>query len=105
MGAKQYSIEYKKEALKLVNEVGTTKAMEELGIPKGTLYGWIAKEKRGEIDLGIGTRSPSDTLSLAEEVKQLRKQVKDYEKEIARINKLNTFLDEASRFFASSRQK
>ena len=105
MSTKEYTSEYKIEAVKLAKEIGVAKAMEELGVPKGTLYGWIAKEKSGEIDLGKGTRSPSNALSLAEEVKVLRQKVKEQEKEIARVNKLNTFLDEASRFFASSQPK
>ena len=98
-------MEYKIEAVKLAKEIGVAKAMAELGIPKGTLYGWIAKEKIGEIDLGPGTRSPSQTLSFAEENKALRQKVKEQEKEIARLNKERTFLEEATRFFASSQPK
>ncbi len=103
--AKEYTSEYKKEAVKLAKEVGAKQASSELGVPKGTLYGWIEKEKKGEIDLGAGGRTPSNALSLAEEIKLLREKNKEYEKEIARINKINTFLEEATRFFASSRQK
>ena len=105
MGAKEYTMEYKKEAIKLSKEVGAKQAMTELNLPRGTLYGWLAKEKTGEIDLGVGSRTPSNALALAEEIKILREKNKEYEKEIARINKINTFLEEATRFFAVSRQK
>ena len=105
MGTKEYTSEYKKEAVKLAKEVGAKQASLELDVPKGTLYGWLEKEKNGEIDLGVGSRTPSNALSLAEEIKVLREKNKEYEKEIARINKINTFLEEATRFFAASRQK
>jgi transposase len=103
--AKEYTSEYKKEAVKLAKEVGAKQAATELGVPPGTLYGWLDKEKKGEIDLGAGSRTPSNALSLAEEIKLLREKIKEYEKENARINKVNTFLEEATRFFATSRQK
>lgn len=105
MGLREYTNEYKIEAVKLVRKVGVKQAAVELGVPKGTIYGWVEKEKIGEIDLGVGSRTPSNVLSLAEENKVLREKTKDQEKEIARLNKLNAFLDEASRFFASSQQK
>ena len=105
MGTKEYTIEYKKEAIKLAKEIGTKQASVELGVPKGTLYGWMEKEKNGEIDLGVGSRTPANALSLAEEIKVLREKNKEYEKENARLNKINTFLEEATRFFAASRQK
>jgi len=105
MGTKEYTIEYKKEVIKLAKEVGATQAGMELGVPKGTLYGWLDKGKNGEIDLGVGSRTPSNALFLAEEIKVLREKNKEYEKENARLNKINTFLEEATRFFAASRQK
>jgi transposase len=44
-------------------------------------------------------------MTLAEEVKILRQQVKQQEKEIRRLNELNEFLEEASAFFAASRRR
>ena len=102
---KEYTMEYKKEAIKLAKEVGTKQAAMELGVPKGTLYGWLKKESIGDIDLGMGSRTPLNALSLAEEIKVLRAKNREYEKENARLNKVNTFLEEATRFFAASRQK
>jgi len=105
MGAKEYTIEYKKEAIKLSKKIGAKQASVELGVPISTLYGWLRKEESGEIDLGTGSRAPSNLLSLTEEIEFLREKNKEYEKENARINKINTFLEEATRFFAASRQK
>lgn len=105
MSTKEYTVEYKKEAIKLAKEIGTKQASAELNVPKGTLYGWLEKEKTGEIDLGAGSRTPTNVLSLAEKIKELQEKNKEYEKENAKLKKLNAFLEEASRFFAASQQK
>ena len=102
---KQYDMEYKIQALKLAHEIGGQRAAEELGIPKNTLYGWMHKERQGEIDLGPGSRNPDQALTLSQELTVLRQQVREQEKEIRRLKELNEFLEEASAFFAASRQK
>ena len=59
----------------------------------------------GHLNVGTGYRTPEDNLNLAEENAQLRKQLKEQEKEIKRLNELNEFLEEASAFFAASRRR
>lgn len=103
--ANKYTTEYKVQAVKLAIEVGTPKAAAELGISENTIYGWVAKARNGDLDLGAGSRTPETSMSLAEEVKILRQQVKQQEKEIRRLNELNEFLEEASAFFAASRRR
>ena len=39
--AKSYDKAYKEQAVKLAKEIGSKKASNELGVPYGTLYGWI----------------------------------------------------------------
>lgn len=102
---RQYDNEYKVQAIKLSKKIGAAKAAEELSIPVNTLYGWISKAKTGKIDIGFGERRPEESLNIAEENQQLKKQLKAMEKEIKRLNELNEFLEEASAFFAASRQK
>ena len=53
----------------------------------------------------VSTVIDKTNLNLAEENAQLRKQLKEQEKEIKRLNELNEFLEEASAFFAASRRK
>ena len=101
--AKQYDKEYKIQALKLTQEIGSTRAAKEPGIPINTLYGWMRAQKEGRLE--CGARTPENAMSLSEEVMMLRKQVKEQEKEIRRLNELNEFLEEVGAFFAASRQK
>ena len=94
---KQYSEEYKKEAVKLAKEIGNKAAAEDLGIPKGTIGTWVSKAKAGEIDKGAGTRTPEESLSLAQQLKEANKN--------RHLEEMNEFLEDAAAFFAASRRK
>ena len=100
---KQYSREYKEEAIKLAEEKGCKNASEELGISYHTLYDWIKQARKG--NLHLEKRSDSNVSKLEEELQQLRKAAKDQAKEIKRLQEENEFLAEATAFFAASRQK
>ncbi len=99
---RNYEKEYKVQAVKLAKEIGTDK---ELGVPKGTLSGWVKAVREGRLNAGPGTHTPESAMSLAEELSALRKQVKAQEREIRRLREENEFLAEASAFFAASRQR
>ena len=103
--SKHYDLEYKVQAVKLAKEIGQAKAATELGIPKNTLYGWVRASRLGNLDLGVGTQTPERAMTLNEELKRLRQQVKEQEKELRRLKKENEFLEEASSFFAAGRLK
>lgn len=103
--SKSYDREYKVQAVKLAKEIGQAKAARELGVPKNTLYGWMRANRLGTLELGAGTQPPGSAMTLSEEIRQLRQQIKEQEKEIRRLKKENEFLEEASAFFAASRQK
>ena len=102
---RQYDEEFKKQAIKLGKEVGIKGAAEELGIPKGTLGTWLKKARTGEIDTGSGTRTPEESLNLAEQLQAANKRIKKLEKSNRELKELNEFLEEASAFFAASRRK
>lgn len=103
--AKQYDDEFKKQAVKLAKEIGNKAAADELGIPKGTLGTWLRKTRSGEIDTGSGTRSPEDSMNLAQQLVAANKRIKELEKKNRELEELNEFLEEASAFFAASRRK
>jgi len=102
---KQYTKDYKTEAVKLVREIGNTKAAVELGVPKSTLSQWVNQAKTGEMDTGVGSQTPGSAMTQAMEIQRLRAENKAMAKDIARLKKENDFLEEASAFFAASRQK
>ncbi|MCR5517385.1 MAG: transposase [Lachnospiraceae bacterium] len=103
---RKYDSEYKIQAVKLAQEMGSCKrAAKELGISPDTLYGWIKAAKEGRLNIGFGAHTPEGALTLNEELIMLRKKVREQEKEINRIKKENAFLEEASAFFAASRLK
>ncbi len=102
---KFYDKEFKIQAVKPGREIGFSKAAKELGVAVDTLYGWNKAAKDARLDLGPGTQTPENAMSLAEEVQMLRKQTKEQAKQISRLKEENAFLAEASAFFAASRQK
>lgn len=102
---KVYDKEFKIQAVKLGRECGFSKAAKELGISVDTLYGWNKCAKNATLDLGPNSLTPDTTVSLNEEVQQLRQQNREQAKEIARLKEENEFLAEASAFFAASRRK
>ena len=102
---KNYDEEYKAQAVKLANEKGGRKAAEELGISSNSLYGWMSKATNGRVTAAAAKRNGEIDQSLVKENIQLRKQLREQEKEIRRLNELNEFLGEASAFFAASRLK
>ena len=83
---RSYDAEYKVQAVKLAKLRGTKAAAAELGIPEGTLSGWVHKAKSGHMDLGLGEQRPETALTLAAENEELRRQLKERDKEIKRLN-------------------
>ena len=102
---KQYDEEFKKQAIKLAKEVGNKAAADELGIPKGTIGTWLKKARSGEIDTGAGTRTPEESLNIAQQLQAANKRIKELEKKNRELEELNEFLEEASAFFAASRRR
>jgi transposase len=102
---RRYETGYNLEAIKLGREIGCKKASSELGIPSGTLSNWLSDARKGSLDTGLGTQSPESGLTQASEIQRLRAENKSQAREIKRLRAENEFLEEASAFFAASRQK
>lgn len=102
---RSYDNEFKAQAVKLAQEIGGHKTAKELGIPKGTIYAWIKAFKEGRLSAKEAIHTPQNALSLNDELIELRKRVKEQDKEILHLKEENEFLEEASAFFAASRRK
>ena len=104
MGRK-YDKEYKIQAVKLAKEINVSRAAKELRIPEGTIRTWLKNAEIRILYLGEKTHTSSEARSVVEKFAELRKRIKEQDKEINRLKKENEFLEEASTFFAASRQK
>jgi transposase len=65
----------------------------------------MQKARTGEIDAGSGTRLPGESMYLAQQLQAANKCIKEQEKRIRELERLNDFLEESSAFFAASRRK
>ncbi len=102
---RKYGMEYKIQAVKPAKEPGGAKAASEPGIPENTMYAWTKAAGEGRLDVGSGSNTPQASMSPAEELSILRRQVKEQEKEIRRLKEEDEFPEEAGAFFAASRRK
>ena len=101
--AKKYDRSYKEQSVKLELEIGVKRASEELKVTYGMLYVWVQAAKNGDLD--IEERTPENAMSMAEEIRQLRSEVKRLNKVNKRLQEERDFLNEAAAFFAASRRK
>ena len=72
---KQYTTEFKEEALRLAGKVGTTKAARELGVYQSQIYGWRSaaqkKATTSKRESGLATENVRLRRQLAEQAEEL----------------------------------
>ena len=90
----RYSEEFKKEAIRLSDEIGNKKAAAQLGIPYYTLADWRNHSKHKP-------KSPAPELSEVE----LNLRNRELERENAELRQANEILKDALGFFAKDRKK
>lgn len=96
MARRSFTEDYKREALKLVEELGSfSKASKQLGVQDNTLRIW-AKKYSFSLD-----SSKSENLQAAELAEENRKLKKELEKQ----KKINTILSKAAAFFSQDHLK
>ena len=98
---RQYNAEYKVQVVKFAQEMDSCKkAADELGISPNTLHGWIYVVRDGCLGAETGAHT-DNAITLNEKLIMLCKKVKEQEKEIKHIKKI----EKASVFFAVSHLK
>jgi transposase len=105
MVQRSYTAEFKVDAVKLAQEIGSSAAARELKIPTDTVYTWVSKAKNGSLPQSPIPPDPKHVRSMAERVKELEQQVKILKSENAQIMKENQILEDAAAFFAARRKK
>ena len=91
-----YSKEFKQQAIKLSDEIGTQKACEQLGLSYFTLGGWRKKENRKQIMDEETTENI--TTPLTEREKKLMKEIEE-------LREANNILKDAFSFFVNDRKR
>jgi transposase len=93
---RRYPLEFKQEAVRLVDEEGMTYAQvgSDLGVNKSTIRDWCNKAEAGELD---GPWTGKQPLSTEEELAQLRREVRILREE-------REILKKAAAFFAKENQ-
>jgi transposase len=91
-----YSKEFKQQAIKLSDEIGTQKACEQLGLSYFTLGGWRKKENRKRIMDEKTTENI--TTPLTEREKKLMKEIEE-------LREANNILKDAFSFFVNDRKR
>ncbi|MGN8832219.1 transposase [Selenomonas montiformis] len=102
---KRYDNDYKIQAVKLAMEIGQTQAVKELGLSKSAITTWVRSARTGKLDMGDDSIAFTKPLSASERLVILERENKALKKEINELREKNEFLEEASAFFAASRQK
>jgi transposase len=95
----KYDNTFKREALKLSDEIGVRKAASQLGIPYYTLAEWrsIRKNEGESVFIGSGNkREPLD---------EKDRRIQELEAELRETKRANEILKDALGFFAESRRK
>ena len=87
-----YSKEFKQQAIKLSDEIGTKKASEQLGLAYFTLGCWRKKENRKRI------MNEETTTPLTEREKKLMKEIEE-------LREANNILKDAFSFFVNDRKR
>ena len=89
---KQYSKEFREQALELSDEIGLKKASEQLGVVYGTLSDW--RKKRGR-----------QQRSKAERTEEPENKIERLSRENAELKKSNSILRDALCFFIEDRKR
>ena len=91
-----YSKEFKQQAIKLSDEIGTQKACEQLGLSYFTLGDWRKKENRKRI---MNEKTAENiTTPLTEREKKLMKEIEE-------LREANNILKDAFSFFVNDRKR
>lgn len=96
---KRYDNQFKEEAVRLAQEIGTRRAAEQLGISYHTLSGWRRSKQAHGAGAFVGSgRSYSIATGLTPREKELQRENDE-------LRRANEILKDALGFFAKDRKK
>ena len=87
---REYSIEFKIDAARLVEDQGyqVKEACERLGVPLSTMTRWLSQYRKGKLKAGYKQAQPTEAEA---ELKRLRAENKRLEQEVAILKKASAY--------------
>lgn len=102
---RSYTAEYRRDAVALSQEIGSSAAAKQLKIPAETLYTWVSRAKHGSLPDAPIAPQPKESLKMAERMKQLERENAMLKGEITQLQKERKILEDATVFFAARQKK
>ena len=96
---RQYTMEFKREAVKLADSVGGNQAAKRLGIPDASIWNWIRMRRAGKLDTQ-GSRPEAIKRGVAEleaENARLRKELASAKLDLEIVKKAAAYFAKESR--------
>ena len=97
---RQYTNEFKVEAVRLAESVGGNEAAKRLGIPDSSLWNWVRLSRAGKLKAGDGAAVPAAKRSLAEaeaENVRLRRELESTQLDLEIVKKAAAYFAKESR--------
>ncbi len=88
---RQYTLEFKQQAVSLSNRIGVSRASKQLGVPLANMQRWKSSKKQGNT-------KPSESTNLENENRKLQKENDE-------LRKVNQILKKAAAFFSQDHLK
>ncbi len=92
---RQYTLEFKVEAVRLAESVGGSQAAKRLGIPDSSIWNWMRLKRRGSLEVHSARATP-----VKRAVSELEAELGRLRRELADTKLDNEILKKAAAYFA-----
>jgi transposase len=96
---RQYTNEFKLEAVRLAESIGGNPAAERLGVPQSTMAHWVRQNKAGKLDESADSTSPArrPVTELEAENARLRRELASAKLDLEIVKKAAAYFAKESR--------
>jgi len=97
--SRQYTDEFKVEAVRLAESVGGNQAAKRLGIPDSSMWNWLRLSRAGKLKAmrGISTQTKPGVRDLEAENERLRRELANAKMDLEIVKKAAAFFAKESR--------
>jgi transposase len=99
VGNRQYTDEFKIEAVRLGESIGGNQAAKRLGIPESSLWNWIRLSRAGKLKAAVGVAAPvkRSVTEVEAENTRLRKELASTKLDLEIVKKAAAYFAKESR--------